>query len=390
MADSAFRDLVVIVGANRWDGVRMADRQLADALADEMPVLYVDPPISFMTRRRQPQLQSKGSRLRILRPGLAHLAPDALPGLTRPGISEANSWLLAAQIRRAVHALGGSLHALIDTRVLSPVIGRCGEDVSVYWAQDDFVGLAPLLGSNPKRLRRGEQIMTSRADLVIAANTQVRETVRADGKSAELIPFGCDYEVFATTEHIAPAADITLPQPYAVFMGHIGDRIDAEVLAAVIEQGTNVLAVGPRHGHATMSQYGAMLDRPNVQWVGAKDFDELPAYLAGASVGLLPYTRSRFNIGSFPLKTLEYLAAGLPVVATDLPAIRWLDCEDIAVSNDPTEFARHVDWLVKQGRDRTGDDRRRQFAAEHTWAKRASAFAGVIRSRQSREHSFSH
>jgi teichuronic acid biosynthesis glycosyltransferase TuaH len=380
MTDNGFCHAVAIVGANRWDGVRLADRQLADALADEVPVLYVDPPISFMTRRRNPELKKNAARLRVLRPGLAHLAPDALPGLTRPVIGRVNSWLLALQIRRATRKLDGSLRALIDTRVLSPVIGRCGEELSVYWAQDDFVGLAPLLGLDAKRLRRGEKRMTSRADAVIAANTQVRETVLADGKDAALIPFGCDYETFAAAEHCPPAHDITLPQPYAVFMGQIGDRIDADVLAAVIEQGTNVLVVGPQHGHATMSRYAAMLDRPNVQWVGERAFEELPAYLAGASVGLLPYTRSRFNIGSFPLKTLEYLAAGLPVVSTDLPAIRWLDCEDIAVSNDPATYARLVDKFVTQGRDAVGDARRRRFAAEHTWAKRAHAFAELLRS----------
>jgi glycosyltransferase involved in cell wall biosynthesis len=376
-----YRDLAVVVGANRWDGVRMADRQLADALADEMPVLYVDPPVSFVTRIRNPQLarRHRGSALRILRPGLAHLAPDAVPGLTRPIVAELNSWLLARQIRGAVRSLHGSVGAVIDARVLSPVLGRCGESVSVYWAQDDFVGLAPLLGLDANRLRRGEQRMTASADIVIAANPQVRETVRRDGKTAELIPFGCDYEHFASAARIEPAPDISLAEPYAVFMGHIGDRIDPDILSATVETGVNLLVVGPRHLHASMARLADILDRPNVQWVGAKEFEDLPAYLTGAAVGILPYTHSRFNIGSFPLKTLEYLAAGLPVVATDLPAVRWLDCPDIHVHDAPKDFADAVVRLVGTGRDTDGDARRAEFAAQHTWRRRAAAFADAIR-----------
>src|SRR4051794_20808172 len=260
----------------------MADRQLAEALADHFPVLFVDPPLSFVTRRRNPATaRSTSDRLQVLQPSLAHLAPEALPGLTRPGLAAANSWLLALQIRRAVQSLKGSLHAVIDARVLSPVLGRCGESLSVYWAQDDFVGLAPLLGQDADRLRRGEQRMTVKADLIIAANPQVQQTVRADGKEAQLIPFGCDTEVFESSRVTPPAEEITLPEPYAVFMGHVGDRIDPDILQAVVET-TNLLVVGPRHHHATMSRYAAILDRPNVQWVGEKSFDELPAYLSGA------------------------------------------------------------------------------------------------------------
>jgi O-antigen/teichoic acid export membrane protein/glycosyltransferase involved in cell wall biosynthesis len=375
-----YHGVAVIVAANPWDGIRMADQQLADALADHMPVLYVDPPTSFVTRRKRPELafDRHAGRLLELRPGLARLVPEALPGLTRAGVARANSTLLAWQIRRAVGKLDGSVNALIDARVLSPVLGRCGEKVSIYWAQDDFVGLAPLLGLDPDRLRRGEQYMARRAQQIIAANPQVADSIRRDGYQPHLIPFGCDYEHFLTTADVQPAADISLRAPFAVFMGHVGDRIDAAILSAVVDRGIRLLVVGPQHGYADADRLAELLRSPNVQWVGAKDFDELPRYLAPAAVGILPYNHSKFNEGSFPLKTLEYLAAGLPVVATDLPAIRWLGGPDIVVADEPQSFADAVEALVVLGRDDDGDARRRSFAQAHSWNERAAAFAELI------------
>ncbi len=105
----------------------------------------------------------------------------------------------------------------------------------------------------------------------------------------------------------------------------------------------------------------------------------MPEVLRGCAVGLVPYTHSLFNEGSFPLKTLEYLAAGLPVVATDLPAIRWLGCPDVDVADAPDAFAAAVRTLVdRPGPNLQGRERRRSFAREHDWERRAEAFVEVL------------
>ena len=68
-------------------------------------------------------------------------------------------------------------------------------------------------------------------------------------------------------------------------------------------------------------------------------------------VGLVPYGMSEFNRWSFPMKALEYLSAGLPVVSTSLPAMQWLDTPFIALADTPEAFA---------GRSRRLDHRRRR------------------------------
>ena len=95
-------------------------------------------------------------------------------------------------------------------------------------------------------------------------------------------------------------------------------------------------------------------------------------------VGLVPYRDSPFNRGSFPLKTLEYLAAGRGVVATDLPAIRWLNTDLISVAVAPAAFADLVADLAAEPRTPALLARRRAFAVEHSWAQRAADISAAI------------
>jgi teichuronic acid biosynthesis glycosyltransferase TuaH len=238
--------------------------------------------------------------------------------------------------------------------------------------------MAPLLKLPTTPFASGEHKLTNEADVIVAANPVVAESVRLKGRSPHLIPFGCDYPLFSTAETVQPADDVSLSGPIAMFMGHLGDRIDLDILERLASSGMSMLIVGPMHPKADPRHFAHILSRDNVEWIGERPFESLPRYLALATVGILPYTRSKFNMGSCPLKILEYLAAGLPVVATDLPAIRLLNTHQISVVNDPGAFTRRVSELLEVGRDPAGDAERRQFASQHSWTHCASAFAQVL------------
>ena len=103
-----------------------------------------------------------------------------------------------------------------------------------------------------------------------------------------------------------------------------------------------------------------------------------PGYFRLIDVGLVPYGDSPFNRGSFPLKTLEYLAAGRGVVASDLPATRWLGTDLISIASEPGDFADCVERLLAGRPPRDLMARRRALAARHSWANRAAEMYEVI------------
>jgi teichuronic acid biosynthesis glycosyltransferase TuaH len=104
----------------------------------------------------------------------------------------------------------------------------------------------------------------------------------------------------------------------------------------------------------------------------------MPAYLNRINVGITPYTDSEFNRASFPLKTLEYLAAGLPVVSTDLPATRWLGADLIRLAADPPEFVAAVRSAAAEPRSDGKIAARRNLAAQHSWSVRADRVATLL------------
>jgi teichuronic acid biosynthesis glycosyltransferase TuaH len=381
--------LVVFHAANSWDSVKFADQHLAEALSRLVPVLYVDPPISFLTPLKRPEARAalRQPRLRLLAPGLARLTPVSLPGMERPGMAAITTVLVRRAMARAARSLAGrdGVRAVIAASVLVPTLGACGERLGVYWAQDDFVGGAELFGSSAERISSGELRLAAAADLIVASNPVVADAWRGRGRADTLlIPFGADAERFAATDQAPPAGDVELPAPVVGFVGHLGDRIDLRLLEAVADSGRSLLLVGPRHPRFELERMEQLLARANVQWVGPKPFEALPSYLRAIDVGLVPYADSAFNRGSFPLKTLEYLAAGRGVVATDLPAIRWLVEQAagreglIEVASEPADYAAAVERALSTGREAEAVARRRAFAAEHSWARRAEAFAAAL------------
>lgn len=382
-AARALTDLVVICAANNYDGIKLADQHLAIQLSKLIPVLYVDPPLSRLAPLRHPETTRwvEGPRLRAQAPDLARLTPLVQPFPQRRGMTGFTAALVRRYLRDAVAQLGARVPAVISAWPQYSVFGSCGEEARIYWAQDDFVGGAELLGLNAKHLDARERDVAAAAGCIIAANPVVADTWRKRGREVVLIPYGANVDAYTGVDDATLPADVGLPGPVVGFVGQINNRTDLRLLEAIADRGRSLLLVGPKDLGFEPGRTDALLQRPNVRWVGPKPFEALPGYFRAIDVGIVPYGDSLFNRGSFPLKTLEYLAAGRPVVATDLPAIRWLATDLVAVASEPRPFADHVDRWLAEIRSPALIARRRAFAAQHSWTSRAADFHEVIRSR---------
>lgn len=351
---------------------------MAEHLTRFAPVLYVDPPISHLTIMRHPELAGalEQPRLRILGPRLARLTPMAPPGKGRPGIRALSDVLRVRAIRRAVHALDGSVAAMVVSS-LDPVFHAFPECCHALYGTDDYVAGARLMGVAERRLASAERRQLRRSDVIVAISPLLAERWRARGHDVAMIPNGCDVDTLASWHGPVPA-DVRLHRPIAGFVGHLNARIDLGLLEAVAGRGLSLLLVGPRERGFEPARLDELLTRPNVLWLGPKPFRELPAYLAPMDVGLVPYADSPFNQASFPLKTLDYLAAGKPVVATDLAAMHWLGTHHVTVTAGAPAFATAAVELA--GRPASPQDAaaRQAFAAGHSWKVRAEDFARLL------------
>jgi teichuronic acid biosynthesis glycosyltransferase TuaH len=249
---------------------------------------------------------------------------------------------------------------------------------SVFYATDDLVAGANLFGLSAKYLQMQEARILREVDAVAAVSVPLRDRFVAMGYTAELVPNGCKPEAYAEVDSAPLPADVHLTSPIAGVVGWINDRTDLTLLEAVADAGCSLLIVGPVVPGFQPERFAALTARPNVCWVGGKPFADLPSYLRLIDVGLIPYADTAFNRASFPLKTLEYLAAGRAVVSTPLPANDWLATDLIDVAAGPTEFAAAVRAALVRPRAETLASRRRAFAREHTWQRRAGVLAALV------------
>jgi glycosyltransferase involved in cell wall biosynthesis len=113
----------------------------------------------------------------------------------------------------------------------------------------------------------------------------------------------------------------------------------------------------------------------NVHLLGARRYSELPDVLRGADAGLIPYARNTLTDGIFPMKVYEYLAAGLPVVATQLPSIAGV--AEVATASDAPGLAALLDNALAHD-DPTRRAARSQAAEAHSWDARLSEIAAAI------------
>jgi teichuronic acid biosynthesis glycosyltransferase TuaH len=379
LRERSWNGLVVYVADTAWDGNQFVSQHVAARLAERTPVLYVDPPLSRVSAMRRPTLAPslREARLRMIRPGLARLTPLVPPGLSRPVMRDFTTVLLRRMIRQAVGVLTTRPKAIISGSVL-PVFDAVEADRKVFYATDDFAMGASLMGLDAAWVHRQVQQQLAAADCVLTVSEHFAQKCRKQQIDPILVPNGCDVKSFSTVDDAPWPSDVELAGPIAGFVGHLSSRIDISCLEAVADRGISLLLVGPRQLSFDASRVEPLLARPNVQWVGAKPFTSLPSYLRAIDVGLVPYADSEFNRASFPLKTLEYLAAGRDVVSTDLPATRWLDTDLITTGANASDFAAAVDAALTRPATPQLRAARRAFAEQHSWERRVDQIADVL------------
>jgi teichuronic acid biosynthesis glycosyltransferase TuaH len=235
------------------------------------------------------------------------------------------------------------------------------------------------MGLSPRHVARVQARNVAAAGAVVAVSpTLAAKLTTGHGCATHVVANGCLGSVAGTAQTPPPALESAAP--VAGLVGQLNERLDLSMLEAVAATGCAVSIVGPRSDRD--STFGRRLDellaRPNVHWHGAQSATAVQSLLRSWDVGLTPYVDNEFNRASFPLKTLEYLAAGLPCVSTDLPAVAWLATDLVDVASDPRTFAELVQLRLLRTDDEAQRVQRRLFARQHSWDARARQFLDLL------------
>ena len=278
-----------------------------------------------------------------------------------------NRRLLVRQLAPLLERLPSPPVAVTTIPIVADLVGDLPVARWVYYCVDDFSEW-PGLDGGPLRRLEGELIR--KADAIVAVSEQLRDRIAAMGRDAHVLTHGIDLDHWAAVEGSTASPEVVgLPRPLVVFWGVIDRRMDAsflERLARDLSEGT-ILLVGPEQAPDPLIRR-----LPRVRRLPPLPYEQLPGLACEASVLVMPYADLPVTRAIQPLKLKEYLAAGRPVVVSDLPATRpWADTLDLAGS--PGEFSAAVRLRIATGLPEAQRQARARLSREG-WAAKARRF----------------
>jgi len=197
-------------------------------------------------------------------------------------------------------------------------------DVLVYHCVDDIKAQP---GMPIDIIAKAEQELTTLADIVFVTSVHLYETRVLWNKNTFYYPNVVDYDHFskALKFYELPKDIADIPHPRIGFIGALsGYKVDFHLIRYISDSRPDweIVLIGEIGEGDPLTDPELISGRPNIHLIGPKLYKDLPAYLSGIDVAILPNTLNDYTRSMFPMKFFEYLAAGRPVVSVDLPALQ--------------------------------------------------------------------
>jgi len=382
-------DFVVLATAD-WDNPLWTNKQQLSSRwgAAGHKVLYVEslglrrPGVSGRDLGRMWRRLKRANRLRGAAPGMWVFSPLVIPLHDSALVRRANRWLLANRLRRAMRKVGMTDAVLWTYNPLAmDQLGAMEWSGVVYHCVDELAG-SP--GIPSELIERSEAELCRSADLVVVSAPGLAEGPRSAARRLEYFPNAADFELFHRAAQSEPMPDdlARIDRPRIGFFGAISDyKLDLELLGEVFRRRPewHLVLVGPVGEGDPGTRVAALEGLPNVHFLGSRSRQELPGYLGGFDVCLLPNRLNRYTRNMFPLKFFEYLSAGKPVVMTPLPSLEAYGHLAHVADANPDAFSLSLERALAESQDDPVRDRRMDEARQHDWNLQAERLAALAR-----------
>lgn len=346
----------------RWDFVYQRPQHLLKRCARERRVFFVEEPV-FDNGSMRLDVSERETNLYVVVP---HLPEGLCSEVAKLAVLHDMVQRLLVENHIAQYLVWYYTPMALDfTRNLRPlsVIYDCMDELSAFKGA-------------PECLKHRERELFKAADLVFTGGQSLYEAKCDQHHSVFAFPSSIDREHFtqARTAIAEPEDQKHIPHPRLGFFGVVDERFDVELLDQISlnRPDYQYVIVGP----VVKIDPGILPQRENIHYLGAKSYQELPAYIAGWDVALLLFAQNESTRFISPTKTPEYLAAGKPVVSTPIRDVvtPYGQMGLVRIAGDAQEFTAAIDDLLKSGTNRkqwleTVDRFLATMSWDETWAR---------------------
>jgi uncharacterized SAM-binding protein YcdF (DUF218 family)/glycosyltransferase involved in cell wall biosynthesis len=267
------------------------------------------------------------------------------------------------------------LITFLPTPLANALIKDIDPSLVIYYCANDMAG-----GSvGASSLRKHEDIFFANADAVFCNSNALMEKAEKFAKKSFLFPAGVDFCKFENARKNSDIhADLSnFSKPIVGYIGAISGVFDQELLVKIAHSlpDVNFVLVGPIYVNVSLLELCK-----NIFLLDKRPHDQIPSFIKGFDVALIPYVKTPFTEAVYSCKLNEYLAMGVPVVATNLRELRlyvdrYGDVLQIAKTHD--DFIQMI-RLAISAPDKESAVLRINAAKDNSWEKRFEGIYGVI------------
>ena len=328
----------------RWNFVFQRPQHLMSRFSREMDVIFWEEPVEVGARETaylQVREAEDASNVRIVVPHL----PQGMP-------EDAREAALKRLLEAHLASVRGTLIAWYYTPMMLTFSRDIEADVTVFDAMDELSKFK----FAPAKLLDLEQELIDRADVVFTGGSSLYEAKKDRHDNVHCFPSSVDRCHFlkARAHQFEPADQEDLPKPRLGFYGVIDERFDTELLDEIarMRPDWSFVMVGP----IVKISPEDLPKRPNIHYLGAKTYDQLPAYLSGWDVALMPFAMNESTQFISPTKTPEYLAGGAPLVSTPIKDVvrHYGQLEGVKIASTAEEFVAACEEALQLARNPEG------------------------------------
>ncbi len=368
---------IVALVPERWGGMWLSRHQILTRLSSYFHVVWQNParPWRRILKSRPPRNVDPTKPPRI---GFAIYEPGRwLPRVDRSGrVARALERRRLMQARRMLEDAGCRKIVLyLWLPDFAAALDLMPHDVSCYHIVDEYT-----FSETEQPVSVQERNLIERADQVIVHSPALREKKGNLNPHTEFMTNGVDYAAFA--EPLAEPADLAaIPRPRIGYVGRVKSQMDWQTLAGIARSRPDwsLVFVGPVGHMGKWEEEGTRLfGLPNVHHLGNKSVGEVPAYIQHMDVCLLCYALTGYTKFIFPLKLHEYLAAGRPVVGSDIRSLHDFSSV-VRIAHGPEDWCAAIEASLQPEENSPARmEERRCVARQYDWNAIAHRVAGLL------------
>lgn len=358
---------LVVFSHLRWDFVYQRPQHLLSRIARNRRVFFIEEPVQDTDNRPHLELNTPAPNVVVARPH----TPLASWGFTDehfPHVADLVAGLIEQQELT-------DYVVWLYTPMALPLAQTLRPRTVVFDVMDELSAFA----GAPQEMKDREAATLAWADVVFTGGPSLYRAKLGRHENLHCFPSSVDAAHFASAREVEEASDQAhLPHPRLGFYGVIDERMDLGLLdsLAASHPEWQIVILGP----VVKIDRTLLPKGPNLHFLGQRQYSELPSYLAGWDVCLLPFALNESTRFISPTKTLEYMAAELPILSTPIADVAEPYGEIVYLGRTPEEFAaacaRALSAPADERERRIG--KMREVLAHTSWEKTAADMEELI------------